>query len=799
MCAGTGEHGGRCGGNGYPEALHSQSGVLPLEEEVKALSQHNARLRQQMLSLEQQLREQGKELRQHHEEEMSQRVAKHARDMGAAVTQHEDEMRKVVQRYEQQLSCLADVPAFPRQGRSPASSDGFRSESDWRRTGPLVEGPGVSAAREARMAADAAREAADAEAARYKKKAKQLKAKRGEELRSLRSRIRRAMGVAAGREDSSALRAAFIAWQAFLQQAAAAIDAGAAAEAAEAAIAACTAQKEAPAFSAELLEAAEMGWREEAPSIARLLAAAAGRSQLSALAVLRSWSTAAIQGRHEAELRAQQDKASMQTTSAISMLRNEARALRCKGHRSACRAAELRSRLAMAGPFAAWARQVQARAPAVEPPVPSSSMQRAAVIAVAVRLGASKQRWETLQVLRAWWAVGVEARHANVLRGQLDEATVSQTLALRSLRSELRAFRALGRRIAVQAANRRALQTLLAPFSSWARHVLAGTSSRRLRPGEVLLNSGEAAKRAQQELREVQAQHEAEIAAMRKEVSDARMSASASARREARVDNIARRHELAAKKGEDLAAMLACLKAWIGETILCRSTVALQKEAQERVEESVARARLESRGALRKAWSDAAEASRRASALERRLEDVQQELEGGIPNAVEITRFDGFDNSRPTTALAVEQRLQQAEDRARARISASRGGLVSRGGGQSAAQEEGPSVAPELMGGAEVLRVESEVEEQKLEDRVVEAREGRKGLFIAALAQQAKYCEARAWAGWRRVVLEERCLRLQSARSAQAQSSTPTSLKAMAPSTPRSTGNGTPRRGFREK
>jgi len=795
-------------GNGYPEVLHSESGVHTLEEEVKALTQHNARLRQQMSSLEQQLREQGMELRQHHEEEISQRVAKHARDMGAAVTQHEEEMRRVVQRYEQQLSSFADVAAFPRQGvqgRSPVSSDGFRSESDWRRTGPLVEGLGSSMAREAKQAADAAREAADAEAARYKKKAKQLKLKRGEELRNLRARIYRAMAVAAGREDSSVLRTAFVAWQAFLQEAAACMDAGAAAEAAEAAIAAAEAQ---PIISGELLAAVETGWREEAPSIARLVSAAASREQLSALAVLRSWSAVAMRSRHEADLRVHQDKAAMKSTSAISMLRNEARALRAKGHRVACRAAELRSRLALAAPFGAWARQAkssrEAASAATAQTVPSTSTQRAAA---ADRLGVSKDRLELLRVLRGWWAVAVEARHANRLKGQLDEASVGQTLALRNLRGELRACRALGRRTAVQAATSRALKSLLAPFSSWARHVLAGKSSRRLRPGEVLLNSGEASKRVQQELQEVRARHDAEIAEMRNEVSNARMAASASARREARVENISRRHELAAKRGEDLAALLACMKAWIGETAVGKNTVTLKQEAAERIQESVARVRLESGGALRKAWSDLAEAQRRAGTLERRLEDAHQELDGGIPAAVEITRLDGFDSARPTTALAVEERLRQTEERARARISASRGGLVSRSGTaqvshSSHGQEEAsPSAAPELMGGAEVLRIESEVQsvqqmqaevQTEAEDRIIEAREGRKGLFIAALAQQAKYCEARAWAGWRRVVLEERCSRLQLGRSQFR-----AEFRATAPSTPRST----PRRGpqgFRE-
>eukprot|EP00913_Durusdinium_trenchii_P007980 g7486.t1 len=41
-------------------------------------------------------------------------------------------------------------------------------------------------------------------------------------------------------------------------------------------------------------------------------------------------------------------------------------------------------------------------------------------------------------------------------------------------------------------------------------------------------------------------------------------------------------------------------------------------------------------------------------------------------------------------------------------------------------------------------------------DEVVAAREGRKGLFIAALNQQAKYWRAEAFNAWRRVLLQEK-------------------------------------------
>ena len=41
-------------------------------------------------------------------------------------------------------------------------------------------------------------------------------------------------------------------------------------------------------------------------------------------------------------------------------------------------------------------------------------------------------------------------------------------------------------------------------------------------------------------------------------------------------------------------------------------------------------------------------------------------------------------------------------------------------------------------------------------DEIRAAREGRKGLFIAALKQQAKYWQAEAFNAWCRVFLQER-------------------------------------------
>lgn len=417
---------------------------------------------------------------------------------------------------------------------------------------------------------------------------------------------------------------------------------------------------------------------------------------LLALRALRAWAAAVVLRRHEVELKAQEEKASLRSTSALAMLRNELRAVRWQGHRAAFRLAQQRALLAQLAPLSAWRQLSQ------------------------------------------------EARHATRLRCELESVNLNTVSALGSARAEIKGVRHLARRSAEVAAWRGSLLCLAPVFHAWSRQVHSTMASRRLRPGEVLLNSGQAAKRLQQELQEARARHveqlsvlEKELAELKKEVSDARTSSAASVRREARVENIARRHELAAKRGEELAALLACMKAWMGEVVLSRSTAALRKEAQERLAESLARQRLESRGALHQAWSDAAQASRRAAALERRLHADR----GGAGDIVP------YDASRPSTALAIEERLRRSD----------------------AAREAHPS-SPST---AEVLLVDP------ARDEIRAAREGRKGLFVAALNQQAKYWQAEAFNAWCRVFLQDRCQKLQALLDMR--------KKAGAPATPRTT------------
>lgn len=91
-----------------------------------------------------------------------------------------------------------------------------------------------------------------------------------------------------------------------------------------------------------------------------------------------------------------------------------------------------------------------------------------------------------------------------------------------------------------------------------------------------------------------------------------------------------------------------------------------------------------------------------------------------------------YDASRPSTALQVEDRLKRLDA---AKIDAAGPALPA-------------AEAPQKLGAAEVLTIDVDAE-------VLAAREGRKGLFIAALQQQAKYWQAEAFNAWCRVFLQE--------------------------------------------
>ena len=87
-----------------------------------------------------------------------------------------------------------------------------------------------------------------------------------------------------------------------------------------------------------------------------------------------------------------------------------------------------------------------------------------------------------------------------------------------------------------------------------------------------------------------------------------------------------------------------------------------------------------------------------------------------------------YDASRPSTALAIEERLRRSD---------------------AARPAEPAEQQPGAVAAVEVLLVD------RARDEVRAAREGRKGLFIAALKQQAKYWQAEAFNAWCRVFLQD--------------------------------------------
>ena len=95
-----------------------------------------------------------------------------------------------------------------------------------------------------------------------------------------------------------------------------------------------------------------------------------------------------------------------------------------------------------------------------------------------------------------------------------------------------------------------------------------------------------------------------------------------------------------------------------------------------------------------------------------------------------------YDASRPSTALQVEDRLRRLDA---ARVDADAAAVFTE--------------APRIVGEAEVMTIDGHAE-------VIAAREGRKGLFIAALQQQAKYWQAEAFNAWCRVFLQEPSLEM---------------------------------------
>jgi len=678
-----------------------------------------------------------------------------------------------------------------------------------------------------------------------------LRARCVEDHRTIRHRVRRLAGAATSRASTSArLRLAFSCWRRDAWQVRKLRSQDAAVRVARGH------RKHAVEL---LLTRASKASLEEAPA-ARLLMAMGARAPLSLLAAVRAWAAVVAASRFQAELQAQLDEASAQNTAALYTMRVDICAIRARGRRSARTAANAKALTRLGAPFHAWWREVRASqqpmsvrglacAGAMPPPpaTPAGGTCRTRTTTVAARRAASAQDKLTLLAgLRAWMASLAEARYEADLRNQLDEASMQSTWALRSMRAEMQELRSRTRRIATAAAARRALLSLSAPLTAWARQV-AATSAMKSSPApptptvrvvsrsrDVVLNSGEAAKRAQRELEEVRAHTATRLEIAQRELLDARAAAASAARAEARSAALSRHMASMTKRCEDLTSILATFKVWAALSTESRHSRALRKsqeEAQQRQQTAVSCVRTESKAALQQAWNDAAEASRKAAALERQRVNVEACSGTAV---LEVLYREGTAGPRPTTAAGIAEQYRRAEEVTRLRT-----GQVK---STQASTPTGHFPTPERHGKAEVLRLDSgeaipevaqqtesassrsrrlqvmesaiarqerywqagpleawrraafESRRQKYIDsmekeapiprgrgaqraearqRVCEANEGRKGLFVAALHQQSKYWQADAFALWRRRVLELKCHRLTGGSEASSMPSTP--------------------------
>lgn len=464
---------------------------------------------------------------------------------------------------------------------------------------------------------------------------------------------------------------------------------------------------------------------------------AAARPLLALLRVFRAWSTAAV---CEIKLRALARTASEQSSAALSMLRSEARVIAKQKLQAATSAVEARSLLHVATYFCRWAR-----------------------IPLVARQG---RRSRHAISHRATDASPEREASTNSLGASSAGAAVMQGLAV---------ARGL-------ATARRALLQLAAPLGAWAREAARANALLRFRSGDAILDSGLAAKRKQRELDELRSRASDQLKVADAEAADARAAAAAANQRNVRILKLVAQMESAAQREADLAFCYVALKAWIVSTTSASHDVALHKvheEADCLRRAAVECVRNESKVALREAWDRATEASRRVAALERR----EQRPFTAAMTAMAPQRCASSSGSRPTTALAVQEKLRladQAAEAARQQICVSRGDgsthppevwvLSARGDAstrrisvidswlarhercwQAIPFEAWRWVVFELHVAREIGRIQTEAS-----DQVVAAREGRKGMLIAGIGQQVRSWTVSAFASWRCASLEAR-------------------------------------------
>lgn len=731
--------------------------------ELRELREENARLRRRQGSLERRLREATPtEFQRQYEEEIAQRVARHAREVAANRIKHEHELQRAIARYEEQLEAVGGGRLLELESNLNAA---YRACEDERQRA----------------------EKAEAEAARYRRRARKLRMKSMEDLGSPQHTVRplSAPSPEPVSPQQQALRLVL------------------------------TAQ-----FAATC------------PSVGRLVAIAAARLRLSAFAAVRAWSAVVVEARHQRSL-VQLNGCTTKSASTQDSMCSHGRIVRNRVFRVGTLVADARALLHVAVPFAAWARSRSSAHRSS--PAAGFAARAAADLAGPLlrRLLDAHGILALLEALRTWTRAVAASRHGAVLRAQLEEASLRSVAALAALRAELRGLRQRGRQLGAAGLQQRALACAAGAWAAWARAAAVERARKEARTVEEL----QATSYLIFEEQCVGPRAVEQLQAAQLEAAKARAVALDAARSEARASALARRLEVAVRRGEEAGALLATLKAWESAAATARQQLALQKaleEADRRHQVALARARSEGRTVLYKAWGERAEATRKAAEWERRCATADPNAPHPLELSAVMTEVlrdvtSAGDAPRPSTALAVERQLQLAEEEAHQRIKTARRTATAAALGATlgaASEEVMANSRPEIVGGAEVLRLEDDGEgtcaaaatrlaavrlparrpmrlllldvmvareehcwelgllgawrqvalearyaaarcaSTRSKDFVQEAREGRKALFTSALEQQARYWQADALSKWRQSALEAQLLQARDRAAA---------------------------------
>jgi len=663
-----------------------------------------------------------------HKDDSAKRVARYAQEKASYVMRHEEEIQKLKLQYEQQL---ADGAPQHQHHASLTELDRLRSS--------------LIAMQERADEAEAGRDAADTASLRLKKKLKKSEQQRIEQLqKSEQQRIEQLQKV---RCSLLALAAPFSLW-AHLTFANAAQSKG------------------------RTEKSTNVAWCRMADSVVHT------RQHMFLISLLHGWATVVQESVHEARLKHQQDEASMKSLSAIATVRLDMRALRLQARRAGLAAAGSRALVHLAAPFSAWAREAL-----------RVKFERSSQLAEVNSEDAEAARQAQMQLEE------VQAQCSEQLaafKNEVEEYCIVATTATRAKRHAL----TISDRLCFLVQKEQSLGVLHAALFNWNAALMALKQERARDRMTSLRSSGSSSSSVKGWCISEQTRLQVKIHAQGG-TEACFQRCTACSRAIALLDRMSNM----ADRESNLSKLLVVVKAWniaTSEALQQASQAKLLAEASVRADRAVECVRTESRNALKMAWGSSTEFARQEAALQRRKaaesrmsaeKDIFQELLGERPRS----------SQRPGTAKEVERELELAEEQARCRAMAMSLATPSTAANASSEVLIMPEASSKVVVSnredrakivTEILRLREHHQEEEVSrlaflilqtwrrqsvetlsekagkqkrQEVQAAREGRKGLFIAALRQQARYWVAKAFAEWRRVLLEACCEHLRSA------------------------------------